>query len=147
MGQELYESNIEANIFFEFYSEGPNGRIKKVINFRLENADGKYYFSLTFGDWNENINKIDDMVVTDNKDMKKVLATVGKSVLHITEQYPDLFVHARGSTDSRTRLYQMCITIFWEDIDPFLHVFGYINNQWEKFRKNVNYEAFLVIRK
>lgn len=56
-------------------------------------------------------------------------------------------VYAKGSTLSRTRLYQMGIAANWEQIEPALEIYGFAKGKWEKFTKNVNYEAFIVLRK
>ena len=63
----------ESLFIFEFFSEGPKGKVKKVIRFGLKNADGNSYFNLSFGDLNEQKKKIDDLVVTNNQDKQKVL--------------------------------------------------------------------------
>lgn len=53
-------------------------------------------------------------------------------------------VFAQGSTPSRTRLYQIGIASQYEEISLLLYIYGFINDQWEEFRKGCNYEAFLV---
>lgn len=35
---------------FYFFSEGPKGKFRKVINFTLHNSYGTPYFNLGFGD-------------------------------------------------------------------------------------------------
>ena len=56
-------------------------------------------------------------------------------------------VYAKGSTPARTRLYQMGINSNWSEIEPLMLVLGFVDGKWEIFKKNVNYEAFLVQRK
>jgi hypothetical protein len=46
----------------------------------------------------------------------------------------------------RTRLYQMGIVANWNEIEPLLHVYGFAEDGWQPFKKNINYEAFLVLR-
>ena len=132
---------------FEFYSEGPKGKIKKVIRYSPQNANGITYFNLAFGDWNERARKIDDRSVTNNGDRDKILATVASTVLDFTNHYPDMMVYAKGSTPARTRLYQIGIATNWDVIKHLLHVYGFIDNHWELFKRNINYEAFLILRK
>lgn len=38
---------------FEFDSEGPNGKIKKIVRYSPLNANGTTYFNLGFGDLNK----------------------------------------------------------------------------------------------
>lgn len=148
MQLERYEySTNETFLDFEFESEGPNGKIKKIVRYSPANASGKTYFNLVLGDWNEETGTLDDTAVSNNQDTERILATVAATVMDFTEQFPDVIVFARGSTPSRTRLYQMGISANMEEIDAFLQVYGLHRRKWEPFRKNVNYDAFLAVRK
>ncbi|MBD0279313.1 MAG: hypothetical protein ICV51_01035 [Flavisolibacter sp.] len=148
MNIERYEFlTNETFLDYEFESEGPKGKVRKIIRFSPQNANGITYFNLGFGDLNPKTGKVDDLVATDNKDSDKVLATVAATVLEFTRHFPDVMVYAKGSTPSRTRLYQMGIVANWEEIEPLLDVFGFVGGHWERFSKNVNYEAFLARRK
>lgn len=132
---------------YEFYSEGPKGRIKKVVQFIPFIYDGRNCFNLFLGDWNEEINSADDLIISNNQDSLKVLITVAKIVLEFTNSLPEAIVHIKGNTRSKTRLYQIGITKHWIDISALFTVVGYTNNKWQLFLKNVNYEAFMVYRK
>jgi hypothetical protein len=149
MNLQGYDVKINENLLnYQFYSEGPKGRIKKVVRFTLQNSNGVSYFNLGFGDWNEQKNEIDDLVITNNHDRDKILATVATTVLEFTKHFPDAFIYATGSTPARTRLYQIGIVTYWTEIDQLLHVYGYTQkNGWQPFIKNFNYEAFMVFRK
>lgn len=148
MKPEKYEFFSDPwNLDFEFHSVGPKGRIKKFIQFRPQNTNGRTYFSVSFGDWSEEKKDIDDRVVTNNSDSKKVLDTVAASVEVFTNQYPDMGVYAEGSTAARTRLCQMGICANWHEIKTLFHVFGLLNDKWCPFEKNINYNAFFVVRK
>src|SRR5215216_3669282 len=93
---------------FEFVSEGPKGQFKKTVQY-IETATAGIY-NLGFGVKDELTNEIDDLVVTNNGDSKKILATVVKTLFVFTDHYPDALVMATGSTLARTRLYRMGIT-------------------------------------
>lgn len=146
LGRYEYSTN-ETFLDFEFESEGPNGKIRKVVRYSPQNANGITYFNLGFGDLNEETGRIDDLATPNNKDRDKILATVAATVLTFTEKYPDVIVYAKGSTPARTRLYQMGIIANWEQIQSLLEVYGFVGGNWERFAKNINYEAFLVLRK
>jgi hypothetical protein len=141
-----YKTN-EGRLNYEFCSEGPKGKIKKVVRFTLRNVKGTTYFNLGFGDLDNTGTQMDDMAVSNNHDKDKVLATVAQIVLEFTARFPDLRIYAQGSTSSRTRLYQMGIVANWAKIEPILHVYGYTNGGWQTFKQNINYEAFMVLRK
>lgn len=91
--------------------------------------------------------KINDLAISDNKDTEKILATVAATVLEFTQHFPDIMVYATGSTPARTRLYQMGISANWAEIESILKIFGFNSGQWQPFQQNINYEAFLAIRK
>lgn len=89
MKKEKYHYKTEGSFeFFEFYSEGPKGIIKKVVEFQPTMQDGVY--NLAFGDYNEEAKAINDKVVTNNGDSIKVLATVASTVYAFIESIPKL---------------------------------------------------------
>lgn len=148
MNLERYEFKSLATLLeYDFVSEGPNGNILKRVKFDPCIQDGNLIFSLAFGDWMEKEQKIDDKAITNNTDMKKVLATVATIVDIFTKQFVDVTIVAKGSTPSRTRLYQMGIVAHYQEIEKLFHIYGEINNELQPFKKGVNYEAFAVRRK
>ncbi len=140
--------NSNDYLDYEFYSEGPNGRIKKIVLYtKIPNTDPPVY-NLAFGDSNPNTGELDDMAISNNKDRQIVLATVANTVIEFSDNYGHCYIYAKGSTPSRTRLYQMGITGLWKEITAVFDVYGLKENTWWKFTPNqVNYEAFLVKRK
>jgi hypothetical protein len=130
--------------YYEFYSEGPNGSIKKVVEyFRLEEWEAEV-FNLAFGDWDEENNRINDLSISNNADREKVLATVATTIADFMVNHPDAIIIAAGSTASRTRLYQMGIAKVFDEINQGFEIQGYTNNSWQPFQKGVNYSAFLL---
>lgn len=130
---------------FEFVSEGPKGAIKKIIYYYETSV--KDVYNLGFGDKSDETGKIDDLSITDNGDSRKVLATVAATLYVFTNCYSDATVLATGSTQFRTRLYRMLISNNLEYIEQDFVIFGFTGIHWEPYRKNVNYEAFLVRKK
>ena len=148
MSLNHYEfSSGKTFLDFEFDSEGRNGKIKKAVRYSPENANGITYFNLGFGDLNKETGRIDDFAISDNQDRDRILATVAATLLEFTSHFPDVMVYAKGSTSARTRLYQMGISSNWNEIEPLLHIYGFVDEEWRSFEKNVNYEAFLALRK
>lgn len=139
---------IPEEYYYEFYSEGPKGIIKKIIRYRLIQEIPFKIYNLGFGDWDENASDVNDIVNTNNQDRQRVLATVADTVLDFLKSHPDASVFARGSTTSRTRLYQMNISAFWREIsDASFIVKGYLNKEWKPFQKGINFEAFIIRKK
>ena len=132
---------------YDFYSIGPKGRIRKVVRFRTMTSQGAPCYNLSFGDWNSRNEKLDDSTVTNNGDTEKVLATVAAIVVNFTTFFPEAMVYAEGLNAARTRRYQMGISKLLNEIQKTFNVYGRIDKSWKPFRKNENYNAFLVTRK
>lgn len=129
---------------YEFYSEGPRGRIKKVV---LYTEIGKNLFNLGFGDWNEERQELDDSSRSNNNDRDKVLATVAFTTLDFIGKHPNANIFVEGSTSARTRLYQMGISYNFLEINDTFEIKGFVKEDWEVFQNGRNYEAFLIIKK
>ena len=99
------------------------------------------------GDVNPITKELDDKVVSNNGDTEKVLGSVVAAIYAFTARYPDVWVYAEGSTPARTRLYQMNIVKYFEQITADFELQCLLNQEWEDFRFNVNYEAFVIKRK
>jgi len=138
-------ASSEKMTTFEFVSEGPRGLIHKLVRYQPTNL--KDVYNLAFGDKDNTTGNIDDTVISNNGDSEKVLATVVATVYAYTDKYPDAWIYATGSTKSRTRLYRMGIVKFLSEVEYDFEVLGERNDDWEIFRKNVEYEGFLVKRK
>ncbi len=68
---------------YEFHSDGPRGLIAKQVLYKeFDEYAGVY--NLGFGDLDAS-GKINDVVVTDNSDSEKVLATVALTVIKFFE--------------------------------------------------------------
>src|SRR5438105_2463318 len=101
MNLKHYELDAKPDFLsFEFCSLGPKGRIVKHIQFRkLDAPDSQNdIYNLAFGDYDEKEGRIDDLVVSNNKDSEKILATIANAVVTFTDRHPDAIVFARGST-------------------------------------------------
>lgn len=149
MNLDTYAYTISGDhLIYTFDSYGPNGKIRKIVQYIPRNATGITFFNLGFGDLNTVTGKIDDRSISNNFDKEKVLATVAATVLDFTRKFPDAFVYAEGSTPARTRLYQMGISAKWNEVSSLLQVYGYVfDDGWQPYEKNINYIAFLARRK
>jgi hypothetical protein len=78
MIEERYVLRIDDNFkTFEFISEGPKGAITKSVQYKEMPTAGVY--NLGFGDVNVLTDEINDLIVTNNGDSQKVLATVAST--------------------------------------------------------------------
>ncbi len=146
MKLDRYELKAEKSMtVFEFVSEGPKGAIPKLVQYGETNL--KDFYNLAFGDKDHATGEIDDGIVSNNGDSEKILATVVATVYAFTDKHPDAWVYATGSTKSRTRLYRMGLTKYFEEIQEDFDLYGQREGEWEFFEKGVEYQAFLAQRK
>ncbi len=145
MNDETYKfKSKNSNTIFEFTSNGPKGAIKKRIEYQqvVENVD---FYNLAFGDVNIQTGKIDDKVISDNADTKKVLSTVAMTIFEFMKKHPNAMIYVEGSTFTRTRLYRIGISNNLEEINQYFTVLGLLGeNDWRTYERNNNYSAFLI---
>lgn len=147
MNLPKYELKPDENYTsYEFFSEGPDKKIKKMIVFTEAVRTPVAIYNLAFGDVIEQTGDINDTVTSDNQDRDKVLATVASSIHEFCNKHGNHLIYAKGSTPVRTRLYQISISRHFEEISLEFDIKGLRNSGWESFQKNVNYEAFLANR-
>jgi hypothetical protein len=130
---------------FYFTSIGPRGTIPKLV--RFQNLWDDNLYNLAFGDLSQASDSPDDMVISNNGDMDQILATVAYTIWEFTKRNPEAIVVAKGSTKTRTRLYQIKIIAFLEEIESDFQIKGLINENWIKFEIGTNFEAFSIVRK
>lgn len=140
-----YQTEEELH-YFEFTSEGPKGSIKKIVEYSKVSVGNIY--NLAFGDYDEFTDKLNDKIITNNGDSKKVLATVVSTVFAFTGKYPDTWIFATGSNEVRTRLYRMGITNNLVELKVDFYVYGMkLDETFEDFIIGEDYIGFLVTRK
>src|SRR6266567_655923 len=147
---ERYKYEISSSFLqYDFYSEGPKGRIKKVVFYSfLGIREGIDYYNLGFGDYDYRGQTINDLSVSNNGDRDKILATVAFTALEFSTHFPYCAIIAGGSTPARTRLYQMGIAKFYREINVLFDIQGLKEgNGWVAFKPGENYIAFLINRK
>ncbi|MDB5248278.1 MAG: hypothetical protein JWQ40_2672 [Segetibacter sp.] len=61
--------------------------------------------------------------------------------------HPKAWIYASGSTRARTRLYQIGISKYYDEIKGDFDIFGQVAQSWEPFERGKEYTAFLVQQK
>lgn len=146
MKDQRYQLKFSVSYtLYEFTSEGPLGRIPKIVKYTESNIEDIY--NLGFGDKLDDTDDFDDEVITNNQDSKRVLATVAATVYIFLDKYPKASIFATGSSMARNRLYRIGISNNLEEIEEDFIILGRLNDSWERFEKNRNYTAFLLTRK
>jgi hypothetical protein len=139
-----YDYTTEKELhYFAFDSVGPKGTIKKVVQYSEMSVPG--VFNLGFGDYNEETGLIDDKVYTDNKDARKVLATVVSTIYAFTAKYPTRYVFATGSNEERTKFYRYGVSYYIDLLRDDFFVFGVFKDKTlEDFVLGEDYDAFII---
>lgn len=140
---ERWEFKDSFNVA-EFYSHGRNGVVLKRVIFSKTRASE--FYMLGFGSVDEN-NEINDLTVTNNGDTEKILATIYDIVINYTDRYPDRMIYFEGSTPARTRLYRRAIGLNLGDLSTEFFIYGYYNDEFVPFEKNMVISGFLIKRK
>jgi len=131
-----------STLEYTFNSEGPKGRIIKRVSY--DSVPGTLHlYNLALGDLNEDGN-LNDTVITNNKDTRKVLATVAWTVKQFLHKHPHKSIYIEGNTKARTRLYRIAISNNFDSLNAEFEIFGLTGNDWRPFKHNTNYSAFLV---
>jgi hypothetical protein len=144
MNYKPYTLNIsDNNTRFQFQSVGKRGVFEKVIQF-MQLSNGLYNLALL--DYNPFTGDENDLSITDNGDMPEILATVMNATILFTTEFPDKTVYFRGSSKSRTRLYQISINKVYLDLQKDLTIYGSINNEWVPFEPNLSFDSFLIVK-
>jgi len=146
MRYEKYEVNADPCLtVYTFVSEGSKGKITKIVEYNETGMVGVY--NLGFGDKDLLTGQMNDVIVTDNGDSKKVLATVASTIFAFFNKYPHAWIYATGSSRSRTRLYRIGISNNLTEISQIFDVYGLVGDIWYDFERNIDYDAFLIKRK
>ncbi|ACT94605.1 DUF6934 family protein [Dyadobacter fermentans] len=147
MNLEKYDLNFDDDHFtFRFISDGPRGKIQKIVVFtELVGTDN--YYNLSFGDWNEFTQKLDDTIISNNLDTPKILSTVAFVAESFLAKRPGAVIFAAGNSAARNRLYRISIAKHLAEINSRFVVRGSCNKKWQSFKKGVSYDAFLLFHK
>jgi hypothetical protein len=146
MKLETYDILSErVKVMYEFISEGPRGRIMKVVEYSKFDEAGLY--NLGLADANELTHSMNYTTISNNGDTRKVLTTIISTLFPFTDRFPEAKIYFEGNTPARTRLYRMAISNSINWLSENFYVFGLNDNKWQKFKIKVDYEAFLITRK
>jgi hypothetical protein len=129
---------------YQFTSVGSNGLIEKIVQSTKINDDPLVY-NLALGDYNSVAGKIDDEVVSNNKDTEMVFATIASIVVDFCNSHQAASIFVEGNTAVKARLYQIMISKHLTEIEMDFLVYGFVNETTvEFFIKNKPYRAILV---
>lgn len=144
MKQSRYKITSSSNLhFYQFASKGPKGDITKGVQFTLFQRNPIVY-NLALGDWNEELQQLDDTVRSNNGDRGLIFATVGAIVMDFCNRNPHASVIAHGNTAAKNMLYRLEVAANLAEINNYFVVYGLYEGSWEAFKRNRKYTALLV---
>ena len=91
--------------------------------------------------------KYSDISVSNNDDLKTIMATVFNILQEFLNEFPQSIVTFKGSDFRRQRLYRIIISRELELIKKYYFVFGTIDDKIIEFEKNKDYELFIIRKK
>lgn len=113
-------STNEDQTVFKFVSDGPNGKITKIVLYQPMNEPDLYNLALV------------------------ILATITETVYAFLYSRPTYTIHFKGSDSVRTRLYQMAISNYFDKLSEDFEIQGKLKNELLRFKKGVNFDAFII---
>lgn len=142
MSATPYPVTEKDGIRFSFTSIGPLRTQRKVILYdQITGAVSLYNLALLdlYDD-----GSLDDLSVSNNQDMPRILATVIYTMHLFFEHYPTATVIFSGSTPARTRLYRVAISQNITLFDEIFFVRGVLGESVEPYQPNKAYDAFTI---
>jgi hypothetical protein len=137
--------------YFLFYSEGPKGRLKKLVIYsKMKIMPGAYNLGLGTLKINAGGKEyFDGTEISDNGDRNKILATIAVTAYKFIDTYPDKKIYLTGFNRARTRLYQMAINHALQELSEKFILFGDVCEEddvfdFQPFETGINYTGFLV---
>lgn len=146
MNDPFYEFDVlEEAHRFDFLSIGRTA-IHKAIVYSATPVTNVY--SLMLADV-EHDGELNVYSISNNGDMRYVLATVYQTLIHFLDLHPNAIVAFTGSTSSRTRLYRSCLSIYLDQLQKNYRVLGQRKNapEPEIFKPGTDYEYFVICLK
>lgn len=139
--------NAKDYSLFKFISNGPNGSITKFIIFsELDSEENIYNLALVDVLQHE----ISDTHLSNNGDLRKVLATVAQILIEYTSKFPERTIFFQGSDNQgkRSSVYHRAISQYYSILEKEFYIHGVISEKVaEKFNPMKKYNGFLVKRK
>ena len=133
---------IDDRLTFSFESISQEKTVQKLVEFRLFDDSNELY-NLALMDLLTD-GTVSDLTVSNNRDMPKVLATVFQSIRLFFQTKPNAKILIQGSTASRTRLYQIAIVKYYNELEPIYNIWGLTEDDILIFKLGYNFEGFIV---
>jgi len=124
MKQDFYEYSRDEEGHYRFTSRGKR-TIVKVVGF--SSTRNECIFNMWFGDLLPD-KTIDDTMISNNGDIRKVLATVVQITREFIFQQSGVTIVFKGNTDQRMILYQRILKRHYVEFSSEFLITGFISN-------------------
>ncbi|MBC7722672.1 MAG: hypothetical protein H7068_11650 [Pedobacter sp.] len=104
---EISENNIQNTVRFFFISKGVQDVVKAIEYSYVQEFDGKPMFNLGFGNYDIDIDKIEDLSTNNNGDVYIIFSTVLSSIPEFFKINPASILLVQGS-DSSPEFLEKC---------------------------------------
>lgn len=126
---------------YEFTSISAEKKVQKIV--LITQTDTPQVFNVAFLDVLEDGN-MSDISITNNKDIRTVLATVIKIIEDFLNSYPKFFVVFKGSDERRQNLYRTIISREIMAISQKFQIWGGTQDDIERFNPDTLYQYYLI---
>lgn len=145
MNEPHYPFEASPNEFrYEFESVSEERIVRKVVVFQETGLLNLYNLALL--DILET-GEESDSTITDNRDLRIVMATVMRIVEDFLQRYPLYRIYFTGNDERKTRLYRIVIGREILQLRDKFEVLGRIGMNAEPFEPNRNYTSFVISTK
>lgn len=143
MSNEFYDySSYNLGKLYFFQSLGLKGKIVKVVKFSLIAPDR---YNLGLADFEKG--KLQDEVVSNNFDVRKVLSTVAEIIKHFTLENPQRTVVILATESRRAKIYNAVFNRREAEINQDFLIFGINEDDSEEpYDSRKSYKGFIVKR-
>lgn len=133
----------ENGLVYSFISTGPKGQIEKVVGFDL--IDNNKTNNLSLAD--RKGDRLEDVSLSNNGDIFKIFNTIAEIFTDFVNDFTNVRIFFEGNTLGKNVSYARTLTNRLAKIyEQGFIVQGYIDGNWESYKKGQNYEAFLLTR-
>ena len=145
MNEPAYPLRVSDDaLTYRFDSVSEQKIIHKSVEF-VPFFENPIFFNLALLDIDDD-GTVNDLVVSNNHDMARVIATVFQALLTFFETYPNKLIYFKGSDSAglRIRLYRILIARELEQASVLFEIYGQLpGGSYEQFQPNQPYAAFI----
>jgi hypothetical protein len=136
----IVEENSDKQVSYFFDSTGIKGIIKKVVIFQTKNG---FVYQMGLGNVIEKTKEPDFKTISDNGDIKKIIATTIWCAMDFMNNNPNIVIGFTGNETRKTKLYQRIIASYLDYFLQYFEVYGVLSlSEMEIFNPQIEYFGF-----